>query len=236
MFYDFIISRGNENVQNNIAFMRRQLELTSLQEEFMLLKDCIATFLQKTNEDIEEQVRLLLSNIINQNVPLDNETSLRFVSEYIAALKIFDYNLYLIRRDDMVEDIPLDDGVAICYLLDIKNAQISNICSGIGREFDDMNSPINVNDSVMTWFVSGDIQLSNDIEQICFLDNIKNDYANMRRRNSSIDFESAEKMHRVLTTLGQKPILITNIAPDEFTLNQNFEDNLTGESTNEPIY
>lgn len=217
MYYDFIISRGTDLVQNNLAFMRKQLNLTSIQDEFLLLKECITDFLSNTNEIIEEQVRTILSKLLNQNIPLDNETSFRFINEYFGVLRMFDYDMYLIKRTDLVENTPVgEDGMALAYLLDLKSSPINNICEGIAREFEDYENPANANDAIMTWFITGEVTLNSDLENICFLENIKQDYISMRKRKSSIMFNSERELDMLLT-LGLKPLLITNVLPEEYT-------------------
>lgn len=224
-FYDFIISKGSDQVQNNKAFMRKQLDLSSLQEEFQLLKNCVTDFLKFSKEEFEEEIRLILNKIINQNIPLDSDTAFRFIAENLAALRIYGWDIYLIRRDDLVEDLPLDDGISICYLLDEKISPISNICSGIGLEFNEDERIINSADATMMWFANGTIKFENDVEGFIFLESKINDFQSLQKRKQSLDYPF-EYFYSMLRQLGQKPLLITNVMPYEYDIVNNPE--LTG--------
>lgn len=215
MVYHFLINSISGNVRNNIGFMAKTVEVSSLDIEVKLLQDCIRQFLAQTPEEIEEQVKVLLGKIASFTAPLDNKTTYKALSDYIASLMFFGYEVLLVKRVDLNEDFPLDDGVAICYLLDESTSMVSNIVEGIGKEFDDINEPVNTVDSVMVWLTTGAIAFNSDIEQIAFLENKKTQYANMKARKMSLDFD-ASPIYEVLRCLKQKPVLVTNIAPGEF--------------------
>lgn len=215
MVYHFMVNSISGNVRNNIGFMAKTVEVTSISIEVKLLQDCIRQFLAQTPEDIEEQVKVLLGKIASFTAPMDNKTAYKALSDYIASLMFFGYEVLLVKRVDLNEDFPLDDGVAICYLLDETTSVVSNIVEGIGKEFEDINEPVNTVDSVMIWITSGAIAFSSDIEQIAFLENKKSQYANMKSRRMSLDFD-ASPIYEVLRCLRQKPVLVTNIAPGEF--------------------
>lgn len=215
MVYHFLINSISGNVRNNIGFMAKTVEVSSLDIEVKLLQDCIRQFLAQTPEEIEEQVKVLLGKIASFTAPLDNKTTYKALSDYIASLMFFGYEVILVKRVDLNEDFPLDDGVAICYLLDESTSMVSNIVEGIGKEFDDINEPVNTVDSVMVWLTTGAIAFNSDIEQIAFLENKKTQYANMKARKMSLDFD-ASPIYEVLRCLKQKPVLVTNIAPGEF--------------------
>lgn len=215
MVYHFMVNSISGNVRNNIGFMVKTVEVTNLDIEVKLMQDCIKQFLAQTPEEIEEQVKVLLGKISTFTAPMDNKVSYRALSDYIASLMFFGYEVLLVKRVDLNEDFPLDDGVAICYLLDETTSVVSNIVEGIGKEFDDINEPVNTVDSVMVWLTSGAVAFNNDIEQIAFLESKKAQYANMKARKMSLDFD-ASPIYEVLRCLRQKPVLVTNIAPDEF--------------------
>lgn len=217
MVYDFIFNKISSNVRSNIAFIRRNLDVTNLQTEFGLFQNCVKTVLEKSQEDIEDQVKVLMGKIVSFSAPLDNATTFRTISELISSLIIYGYDLYLIKRVDLTEDYPMEDGIAICYLLDLRTSQISGICEGIGRDFEDIKNPVNIVDSVMTWFISDDISLNSDVEQLCFIEQKKNIYTNLKVRNMSIDY-NASPLYEFLMNIKQKPLLVTNIIPDEFSV------------------
>lgn len=218
MVYHFMVNAISGNVRNNVGFMVKSVEVTNLEIEVRLLQDCIKQFLAQTPEDIPEQVKVLFGKISTFTAPMDNKTSYRALSDYIAALMFFNYEVLLVKRVDLNEDFPMDDGVAICYLLDEPTSLISNIVEGIGKEFDDIEEKVNTVDSVMTWLITGAVAFNNDIEQLAFLETEKTKYANMKARGQSLDYD-ASAIYEVLRCLRQKPVLVTNIAPDEFEEN-----------------
>lgn len=222
MIYDFILSRGTIDIQNNLAFMRKTLESSeeypiTLQAEFQLLQSCILRFINETREDIEESVLNILKKITTFTAPLDNEVTFRTISELICSLRFYQYDVFLIRRPDIIEDFPLDDGLSIVYLLDNKTSKISHIVEGKGREIDDTDERPNMSDAVMTWLISQDIGVSSEVENLCYLDNIRNDYQNMKFRNSSFMYD-ATNVYNFLRELDQKVLLITNIVPGEYEI------------------
>ncbi len=222
MIYDFIISRGSIDVQNNLAFMRKTLESSeelpiNIQTEFTLFQDCLSRFLQETKEDIEESAKTIMSKIASFTAPLDNEVTYRAISELICSLRFYNYDIFLIRRVDLVEDLPLDDGAAVVYLLDTKTSLISHIVDGKGRDFDDYTEKVNMTDAVMTWLITGDLNFQAEVEQLCYIDNIRNDYSNLKHRNMSIDYDASD-VYNFLREIGQKVILVTNIVPGEYEI------------------
>ena len=229
-FYDFIISKGSDQVQNNKAFMRKQLTLSSIQEEFELFKQCISDFLKYTKEDFEEEVRLILSKIVNTSIAMDSETAFRFVSESIAALRIYSWDVYLIKRMDMIENLLLEDGITISYLLDEKSSPIFNICEGIGVEFDEEVRVMTSSDATMMWFNNGTIKLENDIEGFIYLESKLDDFKNLQKRGQSLDYPF-DPFYSMLRQLGNKPILITNVMPYEYDYinNQKINDEVINE-------
>lgn len=215
MVYHFMVNSISGNVRNNLGFMSKSVDVTSLDVEVRMLQDCIKQFLAQTPEEIEEQVKIILGKIASFTAPMDNKTSYRALSDYIASLMFFGYEVLLVKRVDLNEDFPLDDGVAICYLLDETTSLVSNIVEGIGKEFDDVKEPVNIVDSTMVWINTGAVAFNSDIEQIAFIESKKSQYANMKSRGMSLDFD-ASSIYEVLRCLHQKPVLVTNIAPNEF--------------------